>query len=164
MPTVVKLLHKRHTLSVTKRKLGYKHTTTVVAGQSSLPSADQQLASQPNTKEGLTSNHGLGESVTRCSKTSKIYCLRRGTSYSALPSPWVLLQGLYQPPTEVVADHLKCAFRPIKPRLLLASHQLMWMCIGISLCCVDVSPDHVQGLHNLWKQEYNKYPTETSKS
>uniref|UniRef100_A0A8R7PQA0 Uncharacterized protein n=1 Tax=Triticum urartu TaxID=4572 RepID=A0A8R7PQA0_TRIUA len=31
MPTVVKLLHKRHTFSVTKRKLGHKHTTTVVA-------------------------------------------------------------------------------------------------------------------------------------
>ena len=40
-------------------------------------------------------------------------------------SPWFLLQGLYQPPREVVADHLKCAFMPIKPRLMLASHQLM---------------------------------------
>ena len=107
MPTLVKLLHKRHTLSVTKRKLGYKHTTTVVAGQSKPTFYSQQVASQPNTKEGLTSNHGLGESITRCSKTSKIYCLRRGTSYSALPSPWVLLQGLYQPPTEVVSHQVR---------------------------------------------------------
>ena len=42
----------------------------------------------------------------------------------------------------------KAAFRPIKPWLLLTSHQLMCMCIGISLCCAYVFLDHVQGLHN----------------